>query len=97
MVLRIVIAALMLVGVMACGLASTIESGRLVDQVNQTLPADRRFNPIGWHLVKHIDFREAYERLGRGRYPPPRLLRLWIGMALFLAGAFLALVPFLAR
>src|SRR5256885_1579683 len=73
MVLRIVIAALMLVGVMACGLASAIESWRLVDQVNQTLPADRRFNPIGWHIVKHLDFREAYERLGRGRYPPRRL------------------------
>ena len=91
MVLRIVIAALMLVGVMACGLASTIESWRLVDQVNQTLPPDRRFNPIGWHVVKHFDFREAYERLGRGRYPPRRLLRLWIGMGRFLAGAFLAL------
>ena len=97
MVLRIVIAALMLVGVIACGLASTIESWRLVDQVNQTLPVDRRFNPIGWHFVKHLDFREAYERLGRGRYPSRRLLRLWIAGAVFLAGLVVTLAAFVAR
>ena len=97
MVLRIVIAGLMLGGVIACGLASTIESWRLVDQVNQTLPVDRRFNPIGWHLVKHLDFREAYERLGRGRYPPRRLLRLWIAGAVFLAGLVVTLAAFVAR
>ena len=97
MVLGIVIAALMWMGLIACGLASTIELWRVVDEVNATRPADRRFNHIGWHFVKHWDFREAYERLGRGRYPPRRLLRLWVGMGLFFAGMVLALALLLAR
>src|SRR2546422_8170476 len=97
MVVRIVIAAILMVGVMACGMASMIESWRLVDQVNRTLPPDRRFNPIGWHLVKALDFREAYEGLGQGRYPPRRLLRLWIAGALCLAGALVALAAIVVR
>ncbi len=70
---------------------------RLVDDVNATLPADRRFSHVGWHIVKHWDFRDAYERLGRGRYPPRRLLRLRVGMALCFAGMVLAVVPLLVR
>jgi hypothetical protein len=97
MVLRIIVAALMWMGLVACGIASATEAGRLLDEVNGMLPPDRRFNPIGWHFVKYWDFREEYERLGLGRYPPRRLRRLWIGMALFLAGMFVALAPFVVR
>ena len=60
MVLRIIIAALMLMGLVACGIAYTTEAGRLRDQVNAMLPPDRRFNPVGWHFVKYWDLREEY-------------------------------------
>jgi len=97
MVLRIIIAAFMWMGLVACGIAYTTEAGRLLDKVNAMLPPDRRFNPIGWHFVKYWDFREEYERLGLGRYPPRRLRRLQVGFFFFFAGMALALVPILLQ
>jgi len=95
MVLRIVIAALMWMGLVACGIAQTTEAWRLLDKVNAMLPRDRRFNPIGWHFVKYWDFREEYERLGFGRYPPRHLRRIQIAFFLFAAGMVIALAPYL--
>ncbi|HXL33471.1 MAG TPA: hypothetical protein VN953_00990 [Gemmatimonadales bacterium] len=95
MVLRIVIAALMWMGLVACGIAQTTEAWRLLDKVNAMLPRDRRFNPIGWHFAKQWDFREEYERLGFGRYPPRHLRRIQIAFFLFGAGMVIALAPYL--
>jgi hypothetical protein len=94
MVLRIIIAVAMWMGAVACALTASIANLHLVDDVNKSLPADRRFNPIGWYFAKHYDFKGAYERLGRGRYPPPRLRRLQVGALLFFAGMIIALAPF---
>ncbi len=51
MVLRIIIAALMWMGLVACGIAYTTEAGRLLDNVNAMLPPDRRLRRQGF--AKH--------------------------------------------
>lgn len=43
----------------------------MIDAVNQKLPADDQFNPIGWFLPKLLRLHGQYRRL----YPGGRLLR----------------------
>jgi hypothetical protein len=87
----------MWMGLVGCGLASEIEFERLLKRVNDTLPADRRFNPVWWHGAKYWRFRDTYEGAGFGHYPPPRLRRLLIGFVLFAVGMFIAVMPLSIR
>ena len=94
MVLRIVVAVIFAAGGASCAVAASLQLMRMVDDVNKALPREGRINPYFWHLGKYLRLQEAYERLYPGRYPPKRLVYLWIGMGVAFVGLGLALQIF---
>jgi hypothetical protein len=85
--LRVVVAVLLLIGVSTCGIASTLLTWRIIDDVNKHLPKERRFAPIGfWWVGKRMDLFAEYKRL----YPTDRRrtqLYLLYGLAASLIAA----------
>jgi hypothetical protein len=59
------------VGMSACGMLSTFVFFDIVEQVNEQLPTERHFAPLGWYWTKYQKLGREYKRL----YPDGRLLR----------------------
>jgi len=96
MVLRIVLAVIFLAGGATCAAAASLQLMRLADDVNKALPSEHRINPYFWHPGKYLRLREAYDRVYPGRYPPKRLVYLWIGMGASFVGMAVTLLTWSA-
>jgi hypothetical protein len=61
---RIVIAIVAMIAVSIAGLYSSIVFQQMVDAVNQRLPQDEQFNPLGWSWMKYrkllVEYRQFY-------------------------------------
>ena len=61
---RIVIAIVAMIAVSIAGLYSSIVFQQMVDAVNQRLPQDEQFNPLGWYWMKYrkllVEYRQFY-------------------------------------
>jgi len=93
MTLRLLAIALLVSGVMVCGIRSSLLHWRMVDEVNRHLPKERRFSPVGWWLGKALDLYSEYERLYPGSSRRKQLRLLTLAMFVLLACAALLLVP----
>jgi hypothetical protein len=72
-----------------CGVVSSLKTSEMVDRVNEKLPREEQFNPLGWHLPKYLRLRREYKRL----YPAGPLLRhmrilMALGVACLLISAW---------
>jgi hypothetical protein len=47
----------------ACGLITTLAHYQMMDEVNDKLPDQERFDPIGWYWLKSQRLRREYKRL----------------------------------
>jgi hypothetical protein len=70
MATRVIVGIAALACVTLCGMIATFANYEMMDKVNEKLPKDEQFDPLGWHLVKHLRLRREYKRL----YPGGRLL-----------------------
>jgi hypothetical protein len=66
-----------------------------IEQVDQRLSADQKFEPIGWGPWKRVRFEEAYERLFPDRVLRRRERLLWLAGGLSLAGVAVCIAPFI--
>jgi hypothetical protein len=74
MTVRLVVALVLLLVVVACGMASTFAAWRIVEEVNPRLPENEKFDPVGWTFPKQLRLFREYRRL----YPSGRLVsRFW--------------------
>ena len=71
MTLRLIAVAIMIAGMAGFGIAATVAWSALVDAVNAKLPAEDRFEPLGWWIGKSLRLVSAYRRL----YPGGTLVR----------------------
>jgi len=79
---HVIIGIAAIIGVSALGLLSTVVSQRMLDQVNERLPKDQQFSPLGWYFQKTIRLHSEYRRL----FPGGNLAtRVWTMMALMFA------------
>ena len=53
-----------------CGLLTSLRTFEMVDRVNEKLPKDEQFKPLGWHLSKQQNLWRSYKSL----YPNGALL-----------------------
>jgi hypothetical protein len=70
MSLRLAVGIVALVCVSICGMTATFKMLAMVDQVNERLPKEEQFDPLGWYLTKTQRLHREYKRL----YPDGRLL-----------------------
>jgi hypothetical protein len=63
MSVRVIVGIAAIVGVSGLGLLSSVISQRTVDQVNERLPKEQQFSPIGWYLPKTLRLHREYRRL----------------------------------
>ena len=70
MSLRVAVGIVALVCGSICGMTATFKMLGMVDQVNDRLPKEERFDPLGWYLSKSQRLHREYKRL----YPDGRLL-----------------------
>jgi hypothetical protein len=74
MEVRLIIGVTALASSPACGLAANLASWDMIDQVNQKLPWEQRFDWLFWYWSKHQRLFREYKRL----YPTGRLRkRIW--------------------
>ena len=69
--LKLIAVVLLLCCVAGLGIAGTTNGFAIVDAVNAKLPANERFDPLGWWLGKTLRLHSEYRRL----YPSGGLLR----------------------
>ena len=53
-----------------CGLLTSLRTFEMVDRVNEKLPKEEQFKPLGWHLSKQQNLWRSYKSL----YPNGTLL-----------------------
>jgi hypothetical protein len=70
MSLRVAVGIVAVVCVSICGMTATFKMLGMVDQVNERLPKEEQFEPLGWYLTKTQRLHREYKRL----YPDGRLL-----------------------
>jgi hypothetical protein len=70
MIALIVIGIVALAGVSICGLVASLTNLEMADKVNEMLPKDEQFFPLGWYFSKTERLHREYKRL----YPDGRLL-----------------------
>lgn len=87
MTARIIIGAVALAGISACGVLSTIVAQGMVSRVNERLPEGARLSPGWWSFFKLQRLSAEYRRL----FPEGRLLRR-LHLTLAIAGACFAAV-----
>jgi hypothetical protein len=61
---------ILLFGMVTCGLASKLKTFKIIDEVNQKLPAEQQFAHIGWYPQSYSRLIRTYKRL----YPSGRLV-----------------------
>ena len=71
MTARLAVAFVLLLCVSGFGLASYLTEAAIIEAVNEKLPPDEQFNPLGWGPLKTFKLHGAYSRL----YPEGRLLK----------------------
>ena len=70
MTARFIVGIVALAGVSVCGLLASLATFELVDKVNDNLPREEQFAPLGWYLFKYQRLNREYKRL----YPDGRQL-----------------------
>jgi hypothetical protein len=78
---RVVIGIVALVGVSACGMLSALASLEMADKVNEKLPKEDQFSPLGWYWAKTRRLHREYNRLNPSGHLS-RNRRLLAGLAL---------------
>ena len=70
MTIRIIVGIIALVGGSICCFVATFLNFKMIDKVNEKLPADENLNWIGWHPAKYQRLNQEYRRLcPEGRLP----------------------------
>ncbi len=85
--MRLTAVVILLFGVGACGVVSSLVTWRMVDEVNQKLPEGERFESRGWHLAKRLRLHGEYDRLYPGGHRRRQLRYLFVAMFALLVGA----------
>jgi hypothetical protein len=70
MATRFIVGIVALACVSACGMLATYANYEMMEKVNELLPKEEQFGPLGWYFSKHKRLRREYKRL----YPDGRLL-----------------------
>jgi len=70
MTTRLIVGIVALACVSVCGVVGSLVSFEMVDKVNEKLPKEEQFAPLGWYYSKSRRFNREYKRL----YPDGRLL-----------------------
>jgi hypothetical protein len=60
---HVIIGIAAIVGGSTLGLLSAMVSQRMADQVNERLPKDQQFFPLGWYFQKTLRLHREYKRL----------------------------------
>jgi hypothetical protein len=63
MTTRTMIGIVALLGVTIFGMTLSFKIFQMVDKVNDRLPKEERFNPLGWYLFKYLRLRHVYKKL----------------------------------
>ena len=75
------------------GLISFVIMNEMVDKLNRALPETDRYSPLGWGLIKRLNFHRTY----RQYFPEDKLL-FWYRTVFFgLAASFVTLALLLLR
>lgn len=70
MATRVIFGIVALACVSGCGMVATFANYEMMEKVNELLPKEEQFGPLGWYFSKHQRLRREYKRL----YPDGRLL-----------------------
>jgi hypothetical protein len=63
MIALIIIGIVALVGASICGLVASLTNLEMADKVNEMLPKDEQFFPLGWYFSKTQRLHRGYKRL----------------------------------
>jgi len=70
MATRVIVGIVALACVSICGMIATLTNYEMMERVNEKLPREEQFDPLGWYFPKYEGLHRAYKRL----YPDGHLL-----------------------
>jgi hypothetical protein len=70
MVVHVIVGIVAIVCAATCGITRTFVSFKIIDSVNERLPEESQFDPLGWYYTKTQRLHREYKRL----YPSGDLL-----------------------
>jgi hypothetical protein len=59
---RLIIGIIAGFGISICGIASMLAYSSMADKVNERLPKESQFSPMGWNFPKSLRLRREYRR-----------------------------------